>query len=201
MNTKRTVLIIGLVVVSVGVLVAVLASGGSDRVPVAGDAAGDIRLGSEGQPPPDPALADILDAQVTDDEGTLRFEVGLAREIPSKIKDGELEVRWDLYEGGAATWQVSATVASQPSASIVAYESDFGAGTIDHTLPGGIFIEDDRLVIRVRPGEVPDFPSRFDWEVTTSLDGDRGDPTSGRATDRTPDNGYGTYPEERPTDS
>lgn len=191
---RRQVLLVALIVVlGVGSIVFLLTTGGVAPTSDVSDPSGDAVQGPGPAPPTQPPLADVVRAEVRRDGNEVIFESQLSAPVPNKIKGGELEVRWDLFEEGQATWMVAGSIDIGPSASIISHETNYGVGTFDDTLPGGIQVDGDTVRIRLRPAEIEDFPTEFDWALSTSLDGDRGEAQSARVEDRTPDSGFGTY--------
>jgi hypothetical protein len=180
--------------VSVGVVIAatviLLVSGGSDGEDVVGgDPSQDVVVAEGGNPPSEVAMADIISADVRKEGATLIFEARMAGSVPQKLPDGSLELRWEILEGGSLTWLVTAEIADDPRASVLAQAGGFGASTIDSTLPGSITIGPDGIRVELRTDELTDWPEGFDWTLRSSLDGDRGDGASALATDSAPDNG------------
>ncbi|MFN2388322.1 MAG: hypothetical protein ABR575_01755 [Actinomycetota bacterium] len=198
MDRKQLAMVFGLVVVAIAILVFVLATEGGNPLYRADDPSGDVELGAGPSPPAARSLADIVDAHVAQRGDEIAFVVDLATDVPNRIKDGELEVRWDLSQGGRPLWQVSATVGGGASASVLSYEKNFTVGTFDHSMPGGVELEGGRVVIRLDPAEIDGFPTEFNWEVSTALDGARGVPGSARAEDRAPDVGFADFPSPSP---
>lgn len=191
---KKLVLVAVLVLIAVGGLVLLLATGGEETPATLADPAGDVVLDDGSNPPDDITLADLRNAEVVQDGADIIFRATFATQLPSKMRPGELEVRWDVAEEGVDTWQVSARIDQLGlAAAIVSNETDYGAGTFDDSFPGEARIVGDQLLLRIRPGDVPQFPSGFDWRLSTSLDGDSGNIESARAEDEAPNAGSGRF--------
>lgn len=187
----RAVAIAGAALALVTVMIVLLVSGGASPPGDLDDAPGDVVVAEGPEPPLDTSLADIVGAKVTRDGDSLVFRATMDAEIPDKVANGSLSWRWDLYVNETPAWIVSATVDVESSASVTATQSDYGAGTFDHTLPGELELNDRTLELRIKPAEIPDFPSDFAWTLGTTLDGERGDPDSALASDAAPDEGRG----------
>jgi hypothetical protein len=186
----------GLVALAIaGTIVAIVLVLATGNPPVTGasDAGGDVVVGEGDAPPSDTTLADISEAKVfKEDDGHVVFEVTLGADIPKKIPKGRFELRWDVTENGTATWTVSANLDTGPTAAVQGLSSNFGASTIDGTLPGDIVVSGNMLTVTIYANELKDFPTAFKWRVMSSLDADRADPASAIATDTAPDSGEGT---------
>lgn len=186
---KNLLVAIG-IVGSIAVIVLILLMGGGGGG--TGDGRGDVQVSGGETAPDDPNLADIVDASVRRDGGALVFEATLGTAIPKRIPDGSLTLRWDVAEGETDTWIVSADLNLGPTAAVTSHRSDYGASTIDDTLPGSVEINGDTLRVTVQPGEIDGFPTDFTWRLSTALDADRTDTASATATDTAPDSGAGT---------
>jgi hypothetical protein len=193
--TKRAALLLGVAVVLVAVAIVLLVSGGAEAPSTFDDASGDVSIGNGTNPPKNPDLADVVSADVRREGDALVFHARMDRAIPKRVENGSLTWRWDVYENGTGTWILSADLDLGANASLASTQTDYGSGTIDDTLPGDIEVEGDSLTITVRPAEVDGFPSDFTWTLGTSLDGDRGNPTSAQASDAVPDQGRGRLEE------
>ena len=174
----------------IAIVVLILATGGPPGT-ASGDQSGDVKVNEGAAPPQDTTLADVVGATVRRQGNDLVFEATLGQEIPDKIPNGSLELRWDVSEGGDDTWIVSANLNLGPTAAITSQKTSYGASTIDDSLPGSIEVDGDTLRVTVRAAEVDGFPTQFTWRLTTSLDADRADAASAIATDTAPDSGQG----------
>ncbi|HEX2240054.1 MAG TPA: hypothetical protein VHJ82_02760 [Actinomycetota bacterium] len=193
MKRQQVLGVIVIVVATVALLVYFLSTGGSEPVRTFEDPAGDVVVASGEGAPTETALADILSAEVRDEGEELVFEARLGAPIPNKLKDEGIDLGWRLFEGRNQTWTLSFSLDIGPNVSLVSPATDFGSGTFDGTLPGDFEVQGDTLVIRIRPADVPNFPSEFTWRLHTALDGVPGDATSALAEDNAPDSGSGHY--------
>lgn len=177
------------IVGTIAVIVLLLATGGGGAG--AGDERGDVSVGDGAAAPRDLGLADIVTATVTRQGDELVFETTLGAALPKRIPKGALELRWDLSEGGDETWIVSANLNLGPTAAVTSQRTNYGASTIDNSLPGSVERDGETLRVTLRPGEIDGFPTDFTWRLKTTLDADRGDVASAVATDSAPDSGEG----------
>ncbi|MGH2730186.1 MAG: hypothetical protein ACRDJI_06195 [Actinomycetota bacterium] len=185
MNNKQMAAVAGVVVAVVAVIVVLLATGGEDTETSFDDPIGDVALGEGSAADEDLTLADILHAEVHREGEDVVFEMRLARTIPEESTDQDLDLRWELAEDGDTTWFVFANLDFGPNAYIVSEETDYGSSTIDKTFPGSVEVRGDILEIRLRPGEIAQFPTSFEWHLETTLIG------NAIGTDRAPDDGAG----------
>ena len=191
MNRRAAALAAGGVVVVVAVLIVLLVSGGTEAPSTFDDATGDVAVAEGANPPSDPALADVVTADVARDADELVFRAEMASDIPPRVADGSLAWRWDVYVGGTGAWILSADLDVGANASLTSTQTNYGSGTIDDSLPGSIEIDGKTLTVTIRPGDVDAFPDDFTWTLGTTLDGDRGNAASALATDTVPDEGRG----------
>lgn len=195
---KRVAIGVALVIALVAGTIVLLASGGpvepGDTPVSAPDAEsqGDVVVAEGPAPPTDTALADVLEADVRRRGDSLVFRARMATDIPQRVKGGGMSWRWDVYEGGAGTWILSANLDIGPNATLTSTQSNYGSGTFDDTLPGKLSIEGDTLSITLTPTKLEDWPDDFEWVLGTSLDGAQGNPHSALATDTSPNEGRGT---------
>ena len=196
MDRKRLLVAFAVVAVALASVIALLVTG--EAVPLRSfeDPAGDPAVEEGKKPPTDTTLADIRNAEVTDDGDEIVLETQLGTTVPKEVDEGSFGLRWEIYEGGDSTYLITANLDVGPNASIIGEQTGYGASTLDETLPGSLEVVGDRIAIRIDPDGIPEFPDEFEWVVTTTLDGDQGDPQSARAEDRAPDQGYGEYPVE-----
>jgi hypothetical protein len=189
MNNKNLWVAIG-IVGAIAVVVLVLTTGGP---PGGGpsDATGDVTVGEGDSAPTDTTLADIVAASVSKEGEDIVFEAKLGDDIPRRIPDGSLELRWDVSENGDDTWIVSANLNVGPTAALTSQKTNYGSSTIDDSMPGSIEIDGDTLVVVVKAAQVEGFPASFNWTLKSTLDADRADPSSSVATDVAPDSGLG----------
>lgn len=195
MNTKQLV-VVGLVVVAVlAVIIVLLVTGGPPAEELAEDPANDVTLSEGPAPPKQHSLADVRSARVYLEASQVVFEAEMATPIPTKLKNQTLSWRWEILEGGSATWILSANVSvGSPIASVLSTQGNYGASTNDDTLPGGIDWTGNTLYVRLNAAQIENFPGTFSWRLETSLDGDRGDPKSAEVSDTAPESGLGQYP-------
>jgi hypothetical protein len=158
------------------------------------DPSSDVVVEGERNPPPDLSLADIARADVRPDGDGIIFEATMATAIPDQLKEGGLEWRWEVIEGGTPTWIVSANLDLGPNATVLSQRTDYGASTIDGLLPGTVVVEGSTITIRIERPAIASFPSSFNWTLTTSLDADRTEARSALAKDSAPDGGPGEFP-------
>lgn len=184
-------LVVALAIVGAAALIVLVLAGGGDAPVTAGDRGSDVVLGDGDKPPSEAAFADITDASVTKADGDVVFETRMARDISTKTPKDILSFRWDITENDEDTWIVSAEIAGRPVVSLRSLGTSYGASTIDDTLPGTISVSGDTITVTLEAADIEGFPSSFGWELTSTLDGDRADPTSAVATDTAPDGGPG----------
>lgn len=194
MDRKRLFVIFAVVGAAIASIVVLLVTGEAEPVRTFEDPAGDAQVEAGDNAPADTTLADIRSAEVRSDGDEIVFEAKLGGEIPNRLPDAAFNLRWEVYEEGDSTFLVTANLDVGPNASILGEQNGYGASTLDEGLPGSLEVTGDTIAIRLRAGEVPDFPQEFGWVLLTSLDGDQGDPQSARAEDRAPDSGFGEYP-------
>ncbi len=187
---RRTLILLGIVIIAVGVSVILLVTGGAAPEASADDAKGDVKVGRGGTRPKDTSIADIQTATVRHDGSDLIFSVVMVGDIPREFSKEALSWRWELYESDRLTWIVSANVDLGPNVSVVATQKNYSTSTVDDTLPGEIDLEGKTLTVRIRADDVDGFPAAFAWFVETSLDGSRLKATSALAKDRAPDGGF-----------
>ena len=183
------------VIVIVGVIAAaifVLASGGPRGS--SADKTADVAVGEGANPPGDTTGADIAEATARQEaNGNVVFEVTMARPI-EKATMKALSFRWDITENGEDTWMVTADFKTGPTVSLRSLRTDYGASTIDQTLPGDISVEDSILIVTIQGDGIDGWPAAFEWLVTSTLDADAADPASAVATDSAPDSGPEALP-------
>ncbi|MFN2525229.1 MAG: hypothetical protein ABR505_03050 [Actinomycetota bacterium] len=193
MKRQQVIGVIAIVAATVGLLIYFLSTGGSAPVGTFEDPAGDVEVGAGEDAPTETDLADILHAEVRAEAEELVFEAQLGESIPRKLKGQGIDLGWRLFEGGDQTWTLSFNLDIGPNASLVSPTTNYGSGTFDDTLPGDFELQGDTLVIRIRPDDVPNFPTEFTWRLTTALDGAPGTAGSALAEDQAPDTGAGQY--------
>ena len=187
---SRTAVVALAIVGTIAVIVVVLASGGGPQGGPA-DATDDVRVEEGAGAPADPGPADIAEATVKKIGGEIVFMAVMANDVPGRGSSETLSFRWDLTEDGRETWLVTADLGGRPTAAITSHTSNFGASTIDDTLPGSIEVEGRTVTVSIDAGAVERFPTDFGWILTSTLDADRADPASAVATDTAPDPGPG----------
>ncbi|MGH9194126.1 MAG: hypothetical protein ACRD1T_00100 [Acidimicrobiia bacterium] len=188
MNRRTLGIVLALLGATVLVLVVLLLTGGTGTGRVK-DVGGDTVAGVGPAPPGDPALADALDVSVSREGSDVVFTAVFAKDLPNRLSEGTVDYRWDVTEDGTPTWIVSANLNVGLNASVTAQQADFGASTVDDSLPGSVELKGDTLTIRLQVGDIEGFPETFDWSFRSSLDGDRSDPTSAIVEDTVPDSG------------
>jgi hypothetical protein len=134
---------------------------------------------------------DIVEAEVTRDGSSILFRARVASGLSATTKRRPVTFRWNLLEDGQETWFLVARLENKVVASLVSTETNYGASTNDDTLPGHVTVTDDRILVRISPDRIPDFPTTFDWELEAALFADPKQPSSPTATDRAPDSGFG----------
>jgi hypothetical protein len=191
----RVAVVIGAVIVVIGGIVLLLASGdpsGDLGSPSEfADASGDVDVAEGPEPPPETELADIVDADVRTSGASVVFRAEMARDIPQRVKGGSMSWRWDIYEGDTGTWILSANLDTGPTAFLTSTQTNYGSSTFDDTLPGRLELDGNTLTITLRPDEVKRWPDDFQWTLGTELDGAQGNPRSALAKDAVPDQGRG----------
>lgn len=195
MNTKQLAIVSAVVFVVLGVIIVLLVTGGVSPAERSRDATGDVEVGQGEDPAPDPTLADIRVTRVDLDGDQIVFEAEMDAEIPKALKDQTMEWRWEIRENGTYTWLVSANISVEnPIGSVTHQQSNYGASTIDNTLPGSIDYDGNTIFVRLDHTQIPDFPDQFSWRLETTLDGNRADPASALTTDLAPESGLGEFP-------
>ncbi|HVF52410.1 MAG TPA: hypothetical protein VNC78_02260 [Actinomycetota bacterium] len=190
MNKKQLAAVFGAVAVAVIAIVILLVTGGEDGVKLPPEDAGDVTMIEGPKAPTDTALADIEFAEVRRDGNTITFEARLGTDIPKKLKGSTFDLRWDITgTTDVGQFILSGNLDVGPNVSLVGVENNLGTSTLDDTLQGTSQIEGNVWIITLQADDVDDFPDDFQWKLTTSIDGNPGDPTSGRAEDTAPDNG------------
>lgn len=207
MKRKQLAIVFAIVAAALAVVIVLLVTGGPPQtappaqdggVAEPNDPVGDVTLTPGGDAPAGTDLADIIAAHVYKSSGELTFEVRLGRGVPRRLRGRGLDLRWEVVESGQTTWLVTANFDVGPTASLLTQieGSNYGSSTFDDSFPGGITVEGDRVIVTLRPGELPGdappFPDAFTWVLFSSLDGSPGDPASALAQDRAPDAGEGT---------
>ena len=195
MNAKQLGIVAAIVGVVLIAIIVLLVTGGAPAGQESQDSSGDVVV-SDGQAPPGQTdLADIREATVYEEASQIVFEAKMGAAIPKNLKDQTMEWRWEVSEGGTLTWLVTANISvGKPVASVTAQQSDYGSSTIDGLLPGRIDYDGNTITVRLTQPEIPKFPTRFTWNLKTTLDGDRADAASATASDTAPESGLGEYP-------
>lgn len=194
MERKGLYVVLSVVIAAVAAIVVLLMTGSAEPVRTFEDPGGDAVVGDGDKPPTDTTLADIKGAEVREEDGEIVFEARLGAPVPSKLPGGSFGLRWEIHEEGDSTFLITANLDVGPNASIVGEQTRYGASTFEESFPGSIEVTDDKILVRIDPGEIEDFPDEFAWLLKTTLDGDQGDPDSARAEDQAPDSGLGQYP-------
>lgn len=195
MNRKQLAAVFAAVAVAVVAVVVLLVTGGDDGPKLLPENAGDVTTLEGPKAPVDTALADIEFAEVRRDGDEVTFEARLGADIPKKLKGMTFDLRWDIEGPDFGQFILSGNLDVGPNVSLVGIKNNLGTSTLDDTLQGTSEIEGNVWTITLQAGEIHDFPDKFKWKLTTSLDGKPGDPTSGRAEDTAPDRGMGEVAE------
>lgn len=194
MNRKQLLIVFVIVAVVLAVIIVLLVTGGATPEGSTEDASGDVVVSEGDNPPEDIELADIVDAQVTEESGQFVFEATMATEVPDDLGTNGMDWKWEVSEGGAVTWIVSANLDVGENATVFSTESGTTFSTIDDGLPGELTIEGATVRLALDPAEIEGFPSTFTWQLTTKLDGAKGEAGSATADDFAPDRGFGEFP-------
>ena len=182
-SRKRLGIAIAIVAVVVLAVIFIVSSGGSGA---GADPTGDVTLERGPKAPKDQALADVVNAAVSRDGDRLVFEAELAMEPPRTLPNGSLELRWDISEDGEASWIVTASITVDLTAAVTAQATGYSATTINDTMPGEVSLDGKRVLVSIDPGRIDGFPDAFEWQLSSTLDADLGDPGSGVARDVSP---------------
>lgn len=194
MNRKQLLIVFALVAVALGVIIVLLATGGTTPEAASEDAQGDVIVAEGENPPEDTQLADIVDASITGDGEQLTLEVTMATEIPEKLPGQGMDWKWELFEGGAPTWIISANLDLGANATVFSPATGATFTSIDDRLPGELEIDGSTLRITLDTSGMDGFPSQFTWKLSSKLDGAKGEPGSATADDSAPDLGFGEFP-------
>lgn len=138
------------------------------------------------------SIADLTAAEVRPDGNLLVFEATVAAPLPQRLKKSALEFRWDISGETGESWTLTITMDRIAKVSLFS-GAGYGAGTVDHTFPGDLTVEDDRIEARLDPAQIDDFPEAFDWTLSTTLRAFRNEPDSPRVEDRFPDQDSATF--------
>jgi hypothetical protein len=117
------------------------------------------------------------------------FSAEVAKPIPKKLKRAALEFRWNISTQDGEEWIVSAALQTALNAAVFSSTTNFGAGTIDGTLPGHVRRSGKTVIVRLAADQIEGFPTRFEWTLSTAIVAFRNDPRSARAEDHYPDEG------------
>ncbi len=134
------------------------------------------------------AMADVVDAHVSADGSDLVFTVTVGSTLPGRLKEGSLDIRWDIT-AAASTWTVAVVLDDSLSASVQWIEHGYGTSTIDGTFPGDLWRGDRTVRVSVPTEEIRGFPHEFAWSIQTSLRTLSHEHDSARVEDRAPDAG------------
>ena len=194
MNRKQLLIVSIIVAIVLAVIIVLLVTGGATPVDSTEDASGDVVVSEGENPPEDVELADIVDASVAEEGGQIVLEATMAAAIPEDLGSLGMDWKWEIFEGGAVEWIVSANLDVGQNATVFNPESGNTFSTIDDRLPGELTIEGSTIRVALDPGEIEGFPSDFTWKLTTKLDGAKGEAGSATADDFAPDLGFGEFP-------
>jgi hypothetical protein len=194
MSNKQLAVAAAAVAVVLGIIIVLLVTGGPPTNAIAQDPANDVQVSEGPAPPAQLSLADVRSARVFSEEGRLVFEAEMSSEVPKALDGQTMSWRWVILESGAETWTVTADVSvMEPVARVLGQQVNYGASTIDGTLPGDVEREGNTIRVRLSAGDIDGFPRTFSWRLETTLDGDRQDPGSASATDTAPASGLGEF--------
>lgn len=174
-----------------GVVVVLLVTGGQNAPPeIAGDL---IYLEGKARPRRQQgalvaSIADVTHAEVRRDADSVVFAAQTAAGLPQPLKISALQFRWDLTTKEGLMWTVTAMVQKTTEATVFSSQA-FGVATVDETLPGSVTVHDNTIEVRVDVTQIPDFPTAFEWSLTTTLRAFRHEVDSPRVEDRYPDDG------------
>ena len=188
MSRGRSVLVLAIIVL-LGAGVIWLLSGGGGTRGISRDPKGDVAVSEGTKPPETKSLVDLRRGAITVEGETATFEATVATEIPGSLKNEAATFRWEVLEDDQVTWIVTANVDVGHTASILATQRDYRGSTIDGSLPGELFVQNERVSVTLEIDELEGFPRSFGWTLQTELDGDRETSPSALATDRIPDSG------------
>jgi hypothetical protein len=197
MSNKQLAVAAAAVGIVLAVIIVLLVTGGPPTNVIAQDPANDVQVSQGPAPPAEVSLADVRSARVFSEQGQVVFEAEMGSEIPKALDGQTMSWRWVILEAGTETWTVTADVSVvEPVARVLGQQVNYGASTIDDTLPGEVEREGNTIRIRLSAGEIDRFPRSFSWRLETTLDGDRRDPGSANATDTAPASGLGEFAPE-----
>lgn len=188
MNRRPLAIAIVIVFAVVVALVILLLTGGGSPESGGDDTGGDVVVDDGPQAPRQTDVADIQDASITVEGEELTFTAVMGADVETP-EEGSSEWRWEIQEGGIQTWILSANVALQPTAHLIATQKDYSASTIDDSLPGGVSIEGNTVTVTLQVDDIEGFPGTFQWNLQTTLDASREAARSATARDRAPDEG------------
>ena len=194
MNRKQLLIVFIIVAIVLAAIIVLLVTGGATPEGSTEDASGDVVVSEGDSPPEDVELADIVDAQVTEEGDQIVFEATMATEVPDDLGTNGMDWKWEVFEGGAVTWIVSANLDVGENATVFSPESGTTFSTIDDGLPGELSIEGPTIRLALETAEIEGFPTDFTWKLTTKLDGAKGEAGSATADDFAPDRGFGEFP-------
>ncbi len=81
------------------------------------------------------SVADIVDADVKNEDGELILVAEGAEPLPQRLSPGTLELRWRLVADDGSTWTISAFL-DDDLVGAISSSSGYDSGTIDETIPG-----------------------------------------------------------------
>jgi hypothetical protein len=194
MSRKQLLIVFIIVAIVLAVIIVLLVTGGATPVNSTEDATGDVVVSEGDSPPEEVELADIVDASVVDEGGQIVLEATMATEVPDDLGGQGMDWKWEISEGGAVTWIVSANLDVGENATVFSPSTGTTFSTIDDRLPGELTIEGSTIRVALDVAEIDGFPTDFTWKLTTKLDGAKGDAGSATADDFAPDRGFGEFP-------
>lgn len=136
------------------------------------------------------SIADLIDAEVRRVGDSIVFGASCAAPVPQRLKLSALHFRWDITSENGPSWTITARIDKVVEATVVS-SAGFGASTIDGSMTGSLQIRDDAVELRLDVRGLPQFPTTFEWALTSTLRAFRAEPDSPRVEDRVP-NGTAT---------
>ncbi len=157
------------------------------------DAAG-IDTEPEGDPPDHAAVADLVDASITQEGDTLVFAATLAQDVPSDMQGEQLQLKWRVFDlESRPLWEVTGVYVAAAEAILNEVVGDQDFATTDGSFPGDVSLDGDSFTITLDTSELAGFPESFTWALGARVD-DPDDPDEHVATDRFPEEGFALFP-------
>jgi hypothetical protein len=114
----------------------------------------------------------------------------MAAPVPTELDSSSIDWHWELTGSDGKQWIVSASLNVALNAAVLAQDGSHSSTTIDGSMPGTVRSEGYRVIVRLNPSEIDDFPPGFTWVLTTVVVGDRSDPETARVEDSFPNEGH-----------